>query len=127
MRAIKPKAQSINVQADRLRNSRTGATLPPDKRKRAQEIADELERLSLQFNKNVNEDPTLSCDAGRSRRNPVRGWPAAIAMQRQSGAWSRLPDVVPFCRTPPASARRKVLWAKNREGGNRICRCWIAR
>ncbi len=35
-----------------------GATLPPDKRARAKAILEEIEKLDLQFSKNVNEDPT---------------------------------------------------------------------
>ena len=38
-----------------------GATLPPDKRKRAQQIADEIERLSLQFSKNSTRTQPRSC------------------------------------------------------------------
>ena len=71
-----------------------GATLPPDKRKRAQQIVDEIERLSLQYSKNANEDPDHGgVDAGRSRRHAGRMDRRAQARcERQSGADSRLSD-----------------------------------
>ena len=60
VRAVKPKdAIEQTFKQDLIEKFEDGgATLPPDKRKRAQEIADEIERLGLQFSKNVNEDPT---------------------------------------------------------------------
>ena len=56
VRAVKPKdAIDQTFKQDLIEKFEDGgATLPPDKRKRAQEIADEIERLGLQFSKNVN-------------------------------------------------------------------------
>jgi thimet oligopeptidase len=97
-----------------------GATLPPDKRKRAKEIADEIERLDLQFGKNVNEDPTTVV------LTPVEaaGMPDAWLAARKRDASGNLvlgldsPTVVPFLQNATSeAARRKVWMAKNREGG----------
>ncbi len=97
-----------------------GATLPPDKRKRAKEIADEIERLDLQFGKNVNEDPTTVVLTPAEAAGMPDAWLAA--RRRDAGGNLVLgldsPTVVPFLQNATSeAARRKVWMAKNREGG----------
>ena len=97
-----------------------GASLPPDKRKRAKEIADEIERLDLQFGKNVNEDPTTVVLTPAEAAGMPDAWLAA--RRRDAGGNLVLgldsPTVVPFLQNATSeAARRKVWMAKNREGG----------
>lgn len=97
-----------------------GATLPPDKRKRAQEIADEIERLGLQFSKNVNEDPTTVVLAPAEAAGMPEAWLAARKRDANGNLVLGLdyPTVVPFMQNATSeAARRKVWMAKNREGG----------
>ena len=72
VQAVKPKDLTETVYQQDLfeKFEDGGATLPPDKRKRAKEIIDELERMSLAFQKNINDDGNDSHrHAGRGRRN----------------------------------------------------------
>ena len=97
-----------------------GATLPPDKRKRAQEIADEIERLGLQYSKNVNEDPTTVVLTPAEAAGMPEAWLAARKRDANGNLVLGLdyPTVVPFLQNATSEgARRKVWWAKNREGG----------
>ncbi len=97
-----------------------GATLPPDKRKRAQEITDEIERLGLQFSKNVNEDPTTVVLAPADAAGMPEAWLAARKRDANGNLVLGLdyPTVVPFLQNATnEAARRKVWMAKNREGG----------
>ncbi len=97
-----------------------GATLPPDKRKRAQEIADELERLSLQFSKNVNEDPTTIVLTPAEAAGMPEAWLAARKRDANGNLVLGLdyPTVVPFMQNATSEAARRKVWlAKNREGG----------
>jgi len=97
-----------------------GATLPPDKRKRAQEIADEVERLGLQFSKNVNEDPTTVVLTLAEASGMPEAWIAARKRDANGNLLLGLdyPTVVPFLQNATSEvARRKVWLAKNREGG----------
>lgn len=97
-----------------------GATLPPDKRKRAQEIADEIERLGLQYSKNVNEDPTTVVLTLAEAAGMPEAWPAARKRDAAGNLVLGLdyPTVVPFMQNAVSEpARRKVWLAKNREGG----------
>ena len=97
-----------------------GATLPPDKRKRAQEIADEIERLSLQFSKNVNEDPTTVVLTPAEAAGMPDAWLAARKRDENGNLILRLdtPTVVPFLQNATsAPARRKVWLANTRKGG----------
>ena len=97
-----------------------GATLPPDKRKRAQEITDEIERLDLQYNKNVNEDPTTVVLTPAEADGMPDAWLAARKRDANGNLVLGLdyPTVVPFLQNATSdTARRKVWMAKNREGG----------
>lgn len=97
-----------------------GATLPPQKRKRAQEIADEIERLGLQFSKNVNEDPTTIVLTPAEAAGMPEAWLAARKRDANGSLVLGLdyPTVVPFMQNAISeAARRKVWMAKNREGG----------
>ncbi|MEP6609119.1 MAG: M3 family metallopeptidase [Burkholderiaceae bacterium] len=97
-----------------------GATLPPDKRKRAQEISDEIERLSLQYSKNINEDPTTVVLAPAEAAGMPEAWLAARKRDTNGNLVLGLdyPTVVPFLESATSeAARRKVWMAKNREGG----------
>lgn len=122
VRAVKPKdAIDQTFKQDLIEKFEDGgATLPPDKRKRAQEIADEIERLGLQFSKNVNEDPTTVVLTPAE----AAGMPEAWLSARKRDASGNLvlgldyPTVVPFMQNATSeAARRKVWMAKNREGG----------
>ncbi len=97
-----------------------GATLPPDKRKRAQEIADDLERLGLQYSKNINEDPTVVVLTSAEAAGMPEAWLAARKRDTNGNLMLGLdyPTVVPFMQNATSeAARRKVWMAKNREGG----------
>ena len=97
-----------------------GATLPPEKRKRAQEIADEIERLGLQYSKNVNEDSTTVVLTPAEAAGLPEAWLAARKRDASGNLVLGLdyPTVVPFMQNATSdTARRKVWMAKNREGG----------
>ena len=97
-----------------------GAALPPDKRKRAKEIADEVERLDLQFGKNVNEDPTTVVLTPAEAAGMPDAWLAARKRDASGNLVLGLdyPTVVPFLQNATSEAARRKVWlAKNREGG----------
>ncbi|HYM47237.1 MAG TPA: hypothetical protein VES91_02075, partial [Burkholderiaceae bacterium] len=100
VRAVKPKdAIDQTFKQDLIEKFEDGgATLPPDKRKRAQEIADELERLSLQYRKNVNEDPTTVVLATAEAAGMPEAWLAARKRDANGNLVLGLdsPTVVPF-------------------------------
>ncbi len=122
VRAVKPKdAIDQTFRQDLIEKFEDGgATLPPDKRKRAQEIADEIERLDLQYSKNVNEDPTTVVLTPAEAAGMPEAW--LTARKRDAGGNLVLgldyPTVIPFLQNATSdTARRKVWLAKNREGG----------
>ncbi|MGZ9075943.1 MAG: M3 family metallopeptidase [Burkholderiaceae bacterium] len=122
VRAVKPKdAIDQTFKQDLIEKFEDGgATLPPDKRKRAQEIADEIERLGLQFSKNVNEDPTTVVLTPADATGMPEAWLAARKRDANGNMVLGLdyPTVVPFMQNATSeAARRKVWMAKNREGG----------
>ena len=122
VRAVKPKdAIDRTFKQDLIEKFEDGgATLPPDKRKRAQENVDEIERLSLQFSKNVNEDPTTVVLAPADAAGMPEAWLAARKRDANGNLVLGLdtPTVVPFLQNATSeAARRKVWMAKNREGG----------
>ena len=122
VRAVKPKdAIDQTFKQDLIEKFEDGgATLPPDKRKRAQEIADEIERLGLQFSKNVNEDPTTVVLTPAEAAGMPEAWLAARKRDANGNLVLGLdyPTVVPFLQNATnEAARRKVWMAKNREGG----------
>ena len=97
-----------------------GTTLPPPKRKRAQEIADEIKRLGLQYSKNVNEDSTTVTLAPSEAAGVPEAWLAARKRDANGNLVLGLdsPTVVPFLQNAISeTARRKVWLAKQREGG----------
>ena len=97
-----------------------GATLPPDQRKRAKEIADEIEKMSLQFSKNVNEDATTVVLTPAEAAGLPESWLAARKRDAEGNLVLGLdyPTVVPFLQLATnEGARRKVWLAKQREGG----------
>ncbi len=122
VRAAKPKDLTDKIfQQDLIEKFEDGgATLPPDKRKRAQEVADEIERLGLQYSKNVNEDPTTVVLAPAEAAGMPETW---LAARKRDAAGNLVlgldyPTVVPFMQNAISEpARRKVWLAKNREGG----------
>jgi thimet oligopeptidase len=122
VRAVKPKdAIDQTFKQDLIEKFEDGgATLPPDKRKRAQGISDEIERLGLQFNKNVNEDPTtVVLTPAEAAGMPVT-WLAARKRDANGNLVLGLdyPTVVPFLQNATNDAARRKVWlAKNREGG----------
>ena len=122
VRAVKPQDLTDTILKQELieKFEDGGAALPPDKRKRAQEIADEIERLGLQYSKNVNEDPTTVVLTPAE----AAGMPAAWIAARKRDADGNLvlgldyTTVLPFLQSATNEpARRKVWLAKNREGG----------
>ena len=122
VRAVKPKdAIDQTFKQDLIEKFEDGgATLPPDKRKRAREIADEIERLDLQFGKNVNEDPTTVVLTPAEAAGMSDAWLAARKRDANGNLMLGLdyPTVVPFMQNATSeAARRKVWMAKNREGG----------
>ena len=122
VRAVKPKdAIDQTFKQDLIEKFEDGgATLPPDKRKRAQEISDEIERLGLQFSKNVNEDPTTVVLTPAEAAGMPEAWLAARKRDANGNLVLGLdyPTVVPFLQNATSeAARRKVWMAKNREGG----------
>jgi thimet oligopeptidase len=97
-----------------------GAALPPDKRKRAKEIVDEIEKMALQFSKNVNEDPTRVVLTVAEATGLPESWLAARQRDGEGNLVLGLdyPTVVPFLTlATDEEARRKVWLAKQREGG----------
>ena len=122
VRAVKPKdAIDQTFKQDLIEKFEDGgATLPPDKRKRAQEIADEIDRLGLQFSKNVNEDPTTVVLTPAEAAGMPEAWLAARKRDANGNLILGLdyPTVLPFLQNATSeTARRKVWMAKNREGG----------
>jgi thimet oligopeptidase len=97
-----------------------GAALPPDKRRRAKEIVDEIEKMALQFSKNVNEDPTRVVLTAAEAAGLPESWLAARQRDGEGNLVLGLdyPTVVPFLTLASnEEARRKVWLAKQREGG----------
>jgi thimet oligopeptidase len=122
VRAVKPKdAIDQTFKQDLIEKFEDGgATLPPDKRKRAQGISDEIERLGLQFNKNVNEDPTTVVLTPAEAAGMREAWLAARKRDANGNLILGLdyPTVVPFLQNATNDAARRKVWlAKNREGG----------
>lgn len=98
----------------------SGAALPPDQRRRAKEINDEIERMGLQFSKNVNEDPTRVVLTPAEAAGLPESWLAARKRDAEGNLVLGLdyPTVVPFLQLAvDGAARRKVWLAKQREGG----------
>jgi thimet oligopeptidase len=97
-----------------------GAALPPEPRRRAKEIADEIERMALQFSKNVNEDPTKVVLTPAEVAGLPESWLAARKRDPEGNFVLGLdyPTVVPFMQlATDEPARRKVWLAKQNEGG----------
>jgi thimet oligopeptidase len=122
VRAVKPADLTDRVyQQDLIEKFEDGgATLPPAKRKRAKEINDEIERMSLQFSKNVNEDPTKVVLTPAEVAGLPDNWIAARTRDAEGNFVLGLdyPTVVPFLTLATSEeARRKVWLAKQREGG----------
>ena len=122
VKAVKPADLTDKVyQQDLIEKLEDGgASLPPDKRRRAKEIADQIETMGLQFSKNVNEDPTKVLLAPAEAAGLPESWLAA----RKRDAEGKLvlgldyPTIVPFLTLATnEDARRKVWLAKQREGG----------
>ena len=122
VKAVKPADLTDQVyQQDLIEKFEDGAAaLPPDKRKRAKEINDEIERMSLQFSKNVNEDPTKVVLTPAEAAGLPESWLAARKRDAEGNLVLGLdyPTVVPFLTLATSEeARRKVWLAKQREGG----------
>jgi thimet oligopeptidase len=100
----------------------SGAALPPAKRKRAKEILDELERLSLEFQKNVNEsNATVTITPAEAAGLP-QAWLDARKRDDKGNLIVTLdyPSYLPFLELADSGdARRRVWLAKSQEGGQR--------
>ncbi len=97
-----------------------GAALSPDKRKRAKEISDEIEKMALQFSKNVNEDPTKTVLTPAEAAGMPESWLAARKRDAEGNLVLGLdyPTVIPFLQLATSEAARKKVWlSKQREGG----------
>ncbi|HQR22684.1 MAG TPA: M3 family metallopeptidase, partial [Burkholderiaceae bacterium] len=122
VKAVKPKDAIDTVYRQDLLDKfdDSGASLPPDKRKRAKEIIDELERLGLAFSKNVNEDGSTVTITPAEAAGMPDAWLAARKRDDQGNLILGMdyPTVIPFLElATDADARRRVWLAKNREGG----------
>ena len=121
VKALKPADETERVYRQDLieKFEDGGATLPPDKRKRAQEITDEIERLGLQFSKNVNEDPTQVVLTPAEAAGMPEPW---LAARKRDDAGNLVlgldyPTVLPFLQLAASEeARRKVWLAKQNDG-----------
>jgi thimet oligopeptidase len=99
-----------------------GATLPPEKRKRAKEIIDELERLGLAFQKNINEDGTTVTITLAEAAGMPEAWIAARKRDDQGNLVLSMdyPTWVPFLeQATNADVRKRVWMAKYRQGGEK--------
>jgi thimet oligopeptidase len=122
VRALKPADLTDKVYQQELleKFEDGGATLPPDKRRRAKEINDEIEKMSLQFSKNVNEDPTKVVLAPAEAAGLPDSWLAARKRDAEGHLVLGLdyPTVVPFLQLATSEdARRRVWLAFQRQGG----------
>ena len=99
-----------------------GATLPVDKRKRAKEISDELERLGLDFQKNINEDGTTVTITLAEAAGMPESWIAARKRDDQGNLVLGMdyPTHLLFLKLATNAEVRKRVWmAKSREGGEK--------
>jgi thimet oligopeptidase len=122
VRAVKPKdAIDATYRQDLIDKFEDGgATLPPEKRRRAKAIADEIEKIALQFDKNVNEDPTTVVVTPAEAAGLPEDWMKARKRDDAGNLVLGLdyPTVVPFLQNAVnEGARRRVWLAKQREGG----------
>ena len=124
VQAVKPKDLTDTVYQQDLfeKFEDGGATLPPEKRKRAKEIIDELERMSLAFQKNINDDATTVTITPAEADGMPEPWKAA-RKRDDSGNFvlgMDYPTYVPFLELATnADARKRVWMAKSREGGEK--------
>lgn len=124
VRALKPKDGIETVyQKDLFEKFEDGgATLAPDKRKRAKAILDELEKLGLAFQKNINEDGTTVTITPAEAAGMSEAWLKARKRDDQGNLVLGMdyPTIVPFLeQATNADARKRVWMAKNREGGEK--------
>jgi thimet oligopeptidase len=122
VRAVKPRDLTDTIyQQDLIEKFEDGgATLPPEKRRRAKEIADEIEKIGLQFSKNVNEDPTTVVVTAAEAAGLPDDWMKARKRDDAGNLVLGLdyPTVIPFLQNATSEeARRRVWIAKQREGG----------
>ncbi len=122
VKAVKPKDLTDTVYQQDLfeKFEDGGATLPPEKRKRAKEILDELERFGLAFQKNINEDGTTVTITPAEAAGMPEAWITARKRDDKGNLVLGMdyPTIVPFLELATnADARRRVWMAKNREGG----------
>jgi thimet oligopeptidase len=122
VKAVRPKdAVETVYQQDLFEKFEDGgATLPPDKRKRAKAIIDELEKLGLAFQKNINEDRTTVTITPAEAAGMPEAWLKARKRDDRGNLVLGMdyPTIVPFLELAThADARRRVWMAKNTEGG----------
>lgn len=124
VQALKP-ADAIDAQyrEDLLEKFEdSGASLPPAKRARAKEIGDELDRMALAFQKNINEDPTTVTITPAEAAGLPESWISARKRDDAGNLVLRMdyPTILPFLdQATHADARRRVWLAKSREGGQK--------
>jgi thimet oligopeptidase len=90
----------------------SGASLPPDKQARAKAINQELARLSLEFRRNIDEDPTkvvISLDEAKGLPDT---W---IAARKRDGAGNLVlelenPTTTPFLANAVSEPARERVW-----------------
>lgn len=98
----------------------TGVSLPPERRTRVQQIRDEIEKLDLLFNKNVNEAAEVVPVAEVEAQGLPPEWIAARKRDEQGRLLVTLdyPSYFPFLANAwGEDARRRVWTAKQNEGG----------
>ena len=122
VKALKPKDETEKVYRQDLleKFEDGGASLPAGKRERAKQITDELEMMSLQFSKNINEDPTKVVLTPAEVAGMPESWIAARTRDAEGNFVLGLdyPTYIPFLTLATnEEARRKVWLAKQRQGG----------
>jgi thimet oligopeptidase len=119
-------AQASNPRQAKLRRDLvegfedSGVALPPDKRQRAREIFDRLEKLRQDFDRSVREDPTKVVVTPAE----MEGMPEAYVKAQKTNAEGSYvlgldyPAYVPFITNAKSEEARRRYWtAKQSEGG----------
>ncbi len=98
----------------------SGATLPPAQRARVKAIREELEKLGLAFQKNINEDKTTVTVTPAEAQGLPESW---LAARKRDAAGSLIveldyPSYLPFMTNAVDEAARRRVWeAKQNQGG----------
>ena len=97
-----------------------GIALSADKRQRVKEIREEIEKIALRFQSNVNESKDMVAIAPEEARGMPKEWLDARKLDAEGRVIVTLdyPTYIPFLTNAEnEDARRRVYTAKLREGG----------